>query len=93
MQKVGGYRQKDRVKIIQNIIDVIKSKELIELIIAAGILVVFVLGSSWIARLICKLFKVKKTKLKENAIYKNLKTPYEAKRNPIIPRFGVLWRA
>lgn len=59
---------------IQNVIDVVKSKELIELVIAVGILVVFVLGSSWFSRIICKLFKVKKIKLKENAIYKNLKT-------------------
>ena len=58
---------------IQNVIDVVKSKELIELVIAVGILVVFVLGSSWFSRIICKLFKVKKIKLKENAIYKNLK--------------------
>ena len=62
------------MEIIQNVIDEIKSKELRELIISVVILLVFIICSSWASKLICKLFKVKKLKIKENVIYKNVKT-------------------
>ena len=58
---------------IQNIINIIKNKEVTELIITAMIFAFFLLGSSIFSKLICKIFKVRKVKLKDNAIYKNLK--------------------
>lgn len=62
---------------IQNIIDEIKAKDIIELIIAVVILGVFFLGSSMFSKVICKIFKIKKVKLEANSIYKNLKTIFK----------------
>lgn len=59
---------------LENIINSIKSKDIKEFIISILIVIVFILGSSCISKIICKIFKVKRKKLKENVIYKNLKT-------------------
>lgn len=59
---------------IKNCIEIIKSKDIIELIIAAGIFIGFILLSSLFAKLIMRCFKIKPEQLeKKSKIYKLLK--------------------
>lgn len=59
---------------IKNCIEIIKSKDIIELIISAGIFIGFILLSSIFAKIIMKCFKIKPEQLeKKSKIYKLLK--------------------
>lgn len=61
------------MKFIQNIIHEIQTKDILELIIAISIIIIFFLGSSLLSKLFCKILKIRKDKLKQNEIYKNMK--------------------
>lgn len=65
------------MKFMQNIIYEIKTKDILELIIAISIIILFFLGSSVLSKLFCKTFKIKKSKIETNETYKNLKVVFK----------------
>ncbi len=61
---------------INELIDKIQAKNLIDIAIAVAIVVIFFIMSSWLPKIIMRMFKIKeksKKKLKENDMYKGLK--------------------
>ena len=61
---------------INELIDKIQAKNLTDIAIAVAIVVIFFIMSSWLPKIIMRMFKIKeksKKKLKENDMYKGLK--------------------
>ena len=61
---------------INELIDKIQAKNLTDIAIAVAIVVIFLIMSSWLPKIIMRMFKIKeksKKKLKENDMYKGLK--------------------
>lgn len=58
---------------IKGLMEILQKKDFSEILIAIIIFIVFFLGSSFLSKVICKIFRVRKLKSQEIAIYKNLK--------------------